>query len=135
YHIQRAGEDSLISLPLEPALGQYEYLPTDSSRLFFVPDLVADTPQQLLVPFMSGDSLPFSSLFQTIFFLIFLLCILLFAFFYNMEGSSFQDNFRNVFMPGKAATLLRKEQVTITEAWGELFLIFQTMLIATVVIF
>ncbi len=135
YHIQRAGEDSLISLPLEPALGQYEYLPTDSSHLYFVPDLVADAPQQFLLPFMSGDPLPFSPLLQTLFFLLFLLCFLLFAFFYNMEGSSFRDNFRNVFLSGKFATLLRKEQVTITEAWGELFLIFQTMLIATVVIF
>ena len=134
FHILRA-EDSLVSLPMEHVLGQYEYLPTDSSRLFFVPDLVADTPQQLLVPFMSGDSLPFSSPLQTLFFLLFLLCFLLFAFFYNMEGSSFQDNFRNVFMPGKLATLLRKEQVTITEAWGELFLLFQTMAIGTVVIF
>lgn len=135
YYIQRAGEDSLISLPVEPALGQYEYLPTDSSHLFFAPELVADAPQQLPLTFLSGDPLPFSPLLQTLFFLLFLLCFLLFAFFYNMEGSSFRDNFRNVFLSGKFATLLRKEQVTITEAWGELFLIFQTMLIATVVIF
>ena len=51
-----------------------------------------------------------------------------------MEGA-LSGQFQECFLSGKFATLLRKEQVTITEAWGELFLIFQTMLIATVVIF
>ncbi len=135
FQILRAEEDTLLSLPLQPSFGQFEYLPTDSNRLFFVPELMGDASQQLFSPFMTGDMLPFSSLLQTLFFLLFLLCFLLFAIFYSMEGSSFHGNFRNIFTPGRSVTLIRKDQVTITEAWGELFLIFQTILIGSIVIF
>lgn len=135
FHLLRAEEDTLLSLPQQPPFGQFDYLPTDSTRLFFVPEKMGDVAHQLVNSYMTGDNLPFSSLLQSLFFLLFLLCFLLFAIFYSMEGSSFQGNLRHAFTPGKSTNLIRKEQVTITEAWGEFFLLFQTMLVGSIVLF
>ncbi|MBZ4651435.1 MAG: putative rane protein [Proteiniphilum sp.] len=135
FHLMRAEGDSLMSLPLQPHFGAFEYLPTDSSRLYFVADSVTDRSLQMLSGFHAGDPLPYSPLLQGFFFLLLLLCFLLFAIFYRTEGSSLQSSFRNLFSLGRSAPLVRKEQVTTTEAWSELFLIFQTVMIVSMLVF
>ncbi|MDD2326938.1 MAG: DUF4271 domain-containing protein [bacterium] len=134
-HLLRAEEDSLLPHPLQPHFGQFEYLPTDSSRLFFAADHRMDTSFQVISRLYPGDPMPFSSSLQSLFFLLFLFFLLLFAVLFRKEGASFAGNFRNIFSMGKPALLMRKEQVTSTEAWGELFLVVQTMLVAGMLIF
>ncbi len=135
FHLMRAEEDSLMSLPLQPHFGAFEYLPTDSSRLYFVADTVTGRSLQMLSGFHAGDPLPFSPLLQGFFFLLLLLGLLLFAIFCRTESRSFQGSFRNLFTVGRSTPLLRKEQVTTTETWGELFLIFQTVMIVSMLVF
>src|SRR5690606_19871057 len=117
-HLLRAEEDSLLPHPLQPHFGQFEYLPTDSSRLFFAADHRMDTSFQVISRLYPGDPMPFSSSLQSLFFLLFLFFLLLFAVLFRKEGASFAGNFRNIFSMGKPALLMRKEQVTSTEAWG-----------------
>jgi hypothetical protein len=133
--IVRAEEQSVLPFSSLPELGDYTFLPTDSSRLFFDPDTTLNTSLQSLSNFYPGNPISSATVVQTLFFLLFLLCFLLFAFFYRREGSSFTGNFRSMFTTFRPPLIIRKEQVTITEAWGELFLFFQTMLITSILIF
>ncbi|MDD4800199.1 MAG: DUF4271 domain-containing protein [Proteiniphilum sp.] len=134
-HLMRAEEVLALSDSLQCNFGRFEFLPTDSTRLFFEPDSSPATLSQWFYPAYAGDPLPFSPWVQSLFFLLFLLCILLFAFIYRKEGVSLMGNFRYIFSLGKRTVLFRKEQVTITEAWGEFFLIIQTILMISMLLF
>lgn len=115
--------------------GGYEYLPTDKSHLFFDPDSVVTTTNPLFPSGIEGVTMPYSPWVSSGIFLLILLSFVLFAFIFHKEGNAFTVNFKQIFTFGKRTALLRKEQVTITEAWGEFSMIVQTILVLSVLLF
>ncbi len=114
----------------------FEYIPTDSTRLFFDVDtttFVASSEQ--MVQGFSGVILPFSQTIQSIFFLLFVFCFVILAFWFNREGPTLAANFKNIFSGGMRSRTIFKEEITTTGVWSEIFLIFQTILISTIVLF
>lgn len=84
----------------------------------------------------AGTALPFSPLVQSIIFLLFLACLFVFSIVYRNEGNALVGNFKNIFSgANRRQTSIYKHQITTAEIWGEFFLIFQTVLILSVVIF
>lgn len=113
----------------------FEYLTTDSSRLFFDIDTTAVAVQSSHSGF-EGIPLPISTFTESVIFLIFLACFMLFSLVFSREGTALIGNFRNVFTSGsRRHTSIYKEQITTTEIWGELFLIFQAAAIFAIVLF
>ena len=115
--------------------GGYEYLPTEGSHLFFEVDSTVMATSQFMPSGIASATMPFSLWASSIIFLLIMLCFLLFAFIFHKEGVALTANFKQIFTLGKRAALLRKEQVTITEAWGEFFMIVQTILIVSLLLF
>lgn len=115
--------------------GVYEYLPTDKSHLFFNSDTAVTGTSPLLLSGIEGVTMPFSPWTSSVIFLLMLVSFMLFAFIFHKEGVALTANFKQIFTLGKRAALLRKEQVTITEAWGEFFMIVQTILVITILLF
>jgi len=69
---------------------------------------------------------------NSLFFLIFLLCLSIFSFFYRISGESIRNRLEEEFRR-KRHSLSYKEQVTTADVWGEFFMIVQTILIAAMV--
>lgn len=121
---------------LRVGFSSFEYLHTDSTRLFFQTDstVVLAAREQLAQGF-SGIPLPFSQTIQSVFFLLFVLCFVFLAFWFNKEGPTLIANFKNIFSGGVRNRTVFKEQITATGTWSELFLVLQTVLISTIVFF
>ncbi|SFK29131.1 DUF4271 domain-containing protein [Proteiniphilum acetatigenes] len=115
--------------------GQYDLFPTDSTRLFFNFEEGTTLSMQLLPGGTMGVPLPFSPWIHSVFFLLFLFSFMLFAFIFRWEGTALKSNFKSVFSPGKPVSSVHKSQVTKTEAWGEFYLLLQTILIFSILIF
>ncbi len=124
-----------ITDSLQMNFGGYEFLPTRGTHLFFDVDTTVATTTQLISSGIAGTSMPFSPWASSFIFLLLLVCFVFFAFILHKEGVALLANFKQVFTLGKRAALLRKEQVTITEAWGEFFMIVQTILIFSLLLF
>jgi hypothetical protein len=115
--------------------GGYEYLPTDKSHLFFHTDTAVAGTNYWMPSGMEGIAIPFSPWASSVLFLLILVSIMLFSFVFHKEGVALTANFKYLFTLGKRAALHRKEQVTITEAWGEYFMIVHTILLITILLF
>lgn len=115
--------------------GEFEYLHTDQNKIFFELDsaeLLNTFGSQLGV---NGLALSFSPLLNTFFFILFFLCFITFAIIYNREGNSFTANYRSVFSLSRYPVTLYKEQVTAGEIWGEFYMILQSVLVFTIIVF
>lgn len=113
-----------------------DYLTTDSTNLFFKTDTTAATvSQELLTQEFLGTPLPYSQTIQSIFFLLFVLCFAVLAFWLNREGMTLAANFKNIFSGGVRTRSAFKQQITTSGIWSEVFLILQTSLIISMVAF
>ena len=120
---------------LQMNFGGYAFLPTERSSLFFDVDSTVTTINQMAPTGFAGTALPFSPWVSSVIFLLILLCFMLFAFIFHREGVTLTANFKQIYTFGKRTVILRKEQVTITEAWGEFFMVVQTILIVSLLLF
>ncbi len=114
----------------------FQVVPNDSAGLFFKPD--ASTLHALSsVADAAYVGIPraFPQLESSIFFLLFVFCFLLFSLFYRSERKTLFANFKNLVSFRKRIASVYKEQVTIREIWGELFLLFQTILVFSMIFF
>lgn len=111
----------------------FQVVPNDSLGLFFKPEE--------MVSYISVDAgyagIPrtFPQYESSIFFLFFVFCFLLFSLFYRSERKTLFADFKNLLGFRKRATSVYKEQVTVREIWAEMFLLFQTLLIFSMVYF
>lgn len=127
---------STSSGPFDAGFSDFEFLKTDSTRLFFDIDTTAAlAPHDQLIQGFPGIQMPFSPTIQSIFFLFFTLCFVALSFWFNKEGPTLAGNFKNIFSGGVRSRTIFKEQITTTGVWSEMFLVFQTVLIITMVIF
>lgn len=115
--------------------GGYEYLPTDQSHLFFQTDTAVAGTNYWMPSGMEGIAIPYSPWASSLLFLLIIVSFMLFAFIFHKEGVALTANFKYIFTLSKRAALRSKEQVTITEAWGEYFMIVHTILLITILLF
>ena len=114
----------------------FEYIPTDNTGLFFNVDSSTFSISSGQIPEgFSGVLLPFSQTVQSVFFLFFAFCFVIVAFWFNREGPTLAANYRNIFSGGVRRRTIFKEEITTAGIWSEFFLIFQTILILTIVFF
>ncbi len=115
--------------------GQYDLFPVDSSQLFFNFEEGTALSSQLLPGGTIGAAMPFSPGIHSAFFLLFLFSFMIFALVFRWEGTALKGNFKSVFTPGKHTPSIHKSQVTNTEVWGEFFLLLQTILVFSILLF
>ena len=109
----------------------YKVIANDSSGIHFKKDSIAYSIQ----PVENGKTgIPrnYPLYENSLFFLIFLFCFLLFSFFYRATGKSLLENLKEEFHLSHNSFTF-KEQVTVAEVWAEFFMIVQTILIAAMV--
>lgn len=125
-----------LSDSIQAGFSSFEYIPTDNTRFFFDVDtsVVTVSSGQMLEEF-SGLLLPFSQTVQSVFFLFFAFCFVIISFCFNREGPTLAANFRNIFSGRVRRQTIFKKEITTTGIWSEFFLIFQTILILTIVFF
>ena len=70
----------------------------------------------------------------SVFFIIFLLCFVVF-FLFSRERAALIGNFNTIISLKSRLAVTYKEQVTASEVWGEFFMIFQTILLFSMILF
>jgi hypothetical protein len=116
------------------SFGQFEYLSTTNNGVLFN-DSAYDNSYSLISKGMEGSlaSLPLQT--GSVFFIIFLLCFAIFSFVFSRERTTFTGNFNAIISLRSRPTATYKEQVATTEIWGEFFMIFQAILIFSIILF
>lgn len=115
--------------------GRFEVLPTDSHHILFSIDSLS-IPHMGISSFgNSGLPLPFSPLVNSVIFLLFICCLVIFSLVFHREGIAFTNNFKHLLSMRKRVASGFKEQVTTTEAWGEFFMLLQTVLVVAILFF
>lgn len=115
--------------------GQYDFFPTDSNRVFFNFTEAGTSSSPSLHEAIIGLPLPFSPWLQSFFFLLFLFCLILFAWVFHWEGAALKNSFKSALTFGRSVSSVHKNQVTKTEVWGGFYLFLQTLMIFTIIIF
>lgn len=115
-----------------------EIIPTNQSHVQFDVDSImaaAASASSSVSGGFSGVLLPAFQTIHTILFLLFLFCLAALSFWSNKEGMFFVSNFKELFSDGSGRKSIYKEQVTASSIWGGIYLVFQTVLVATMVLF
>ena len=113
---------------------QHETIATDSLRTFFAND---STTLAAGTPFGGFPGIPIVQplIQESIIFLLFTLCFAFSSIVFRGEGQALKGNFRNLLSFRSRDKAMFKEQITISEMWGEFFLLFQAVLIVSMVSF
>lgn len=112
--------------------GDFEFLPTSGHHLFFDVDSAVTLTGQFAP---TGMPLPHSSFVESLIFLLLLLSMVIFSLIFRKEGMALTANFRHIFSLGRPVQWVHKEQVTLTEAWGEFFMVVQTIVVLSILLF
>jgi len=119
--------------------GNFEYLPTDKTKLLFDIDTFTDSIISETLQFkMDGNlgSLPtISPLFSTAVFFLFLICFMVFSIIFSNRGSLFIGNFKKVLSLKNQSLSGYKHQVTTSEVWSDFFMIFQSISVFSIIVF
>jgi hypothetical protein len=120
----------------QKSFGQYGLYSADSIRLFSdFGESTVRSSMQLLSAGGAGMVMPFSSWIHSIFFLLFLFSFMLYAFVFRWEATTLKDSFKNILTLGKHSASIHKSQVTRIGSWGEFYLLFQAILIFSILLF
>ncbi|MEA4916468.1 DUF4271 domain-containing protein [Proteiniphilum sp.] len=126
---QAVSESSLMSF------GQYDFFPTDSTGFFWDLEKGVTLFTHTFPTGTMGVPMPSSPWIDSVFFLLFLFSFVIFTFIFRWEGTALKGNFKSVLTFGKHSTTVHKSQVTKTEAWGEFYLLLQTILLFSIFLF
>ena len=112
---------------------QFEYLPTSNNGLLFNGPL--DNSYSVVSNGFDGLSLIFPLQLGSIFFIVFLFCFAIFSFVFSRERTSLTGNFNTIISFRSRSATAYKEQVTTAEVWGEFFMIFQAILLFSIILY
>ncbi len=130
----RSEETSFKSDSLRWNFGQYEYLYTKNSGILFN-DSSFENSYSLISKGVEGSLLSFPMGIGSLFFIILLLCFVVFSFLFSRERTALTGNFNTIISLRSRSAATYKEQVTTAEVWGEFFMIFQALLLFSIIIF
>lgn len=120
--------------PLSVDFGRFEYLPLQDNHLLFAIDSTYLESLPAMMPTNAGVSMPLPGWVESIVFLLFVLCFVLFSFVYRGARGSFWRNFKNKLFIREKPLSGYKVQVTTAEVWGEFFMIGQTVVMTSIVL-
>ena len=133
FFLKREVPARVVTLKRE--LPEFEYLPTDTSKVFFQKSTASLTAQSIQTDGYYGIRMPFPPILTSTFFVVFLLCLVLFSIAVHQGKNALTSNLKNIFSFGVRDKSVYKEQITTSEVWGESFLIVQTVLLLSMVLF
>lgn len=116
------------------SFGQFEYLSTTNNGIMFN-DSVIENSYSLISKGIEGTLHAFPMQVGSAFFIIFLLCFVVFAFLFSRERTALIGNFNTIISLRSRPAVTYKEQVAVSEVWGEFFMIFQTILLFSIILF
>lgn len=112
--------------------GNYEYLSTNPQGVLFSPDSVLLHEKFSMFSGIEGSSFLLNPLMSGVLFSMFFICFIIFSFIFSKEGVALSGNFNSILSFSSRSSKGYKEQVTTTEVWGEVFMIFQSILLFTI---
>ena len=127
-------KDSLQPDSLSWSFGQYEYLPTDNLGVLFADSLKRGFFHKTTAG-IEGTLSAFSVNVGSVFFILLFSCFLVFSLIFYREGATLSGNFNTIFSFTKRKITGYKEQVTTAEIWGEFYMIFQAILILSIIFY
>lgn len=113
----------------------FEFLSTDSNRILFKDIDVSLFVKNTISEGIQGMALKIPQIERSVLFLILLFCLFLFAFIARYQGPSFISTIKNVFSFGIREINIHKQQITSSQVWGKLFLVLQTTLFTSIILF
>ena len=131
FFLQREVAIPVDTVPVNEFLS-HQFLPLDPSSVLY--NVEAFNPEAL---FAGLPSLARSFMQQqgSTVFLLFTLCFVLSAIIFRNSGRALLSNFGYIFTLGSPNKNLYNEQVTISDVWGHIFLVFQTLFIYAILFF
>ena len=127
-------KDVVASIDTIPAndFYSYEYLPLDSSKLFYDIERIGE---EVFFSGLEGITRPFIQQIGGVLFLVFTILFVFGALVFRNSGLSHFTGIRNIFSFGNHKKKINNEPITVTDAWSKLFYIFQTYLIFSIFFF
>lgn len=119
---------SVDSIPENDFLS-YQYLPLDSSKMFYDVDAIN---QGVVFSGLEGMLRPFMDQMSSLLFLAFTVLFVLSAFVFRNSGQSMFSNFAYLFTAGSRNKKYYSNQITTSDVWSNLFYIFQTFIIYSI---
>lgn len=110
----------------------YEYLPIDSSKLFYDIDRIG---QEVFFSGLEGVTRPFIQQIGGVLFLVFTILFVFGAIVFKNSGLSHFTGIRNIFSFDNSKKQTNNQPITVTDAWSKLFYVFQTYLIFSIFFF
>ena len=112
----------------------FDYIPTGDNSLFFSVDTLSiDAAGVRMVDGISGAPLLFTPTIQNVLFLIFACSFLLLSVFTKRDGISFLSNLKGLALFSSKSRSAFKEQITISSIWINIYMVFQTVTLSSVV--
>lgn len=111
-----------------------EVIPISDNRVAF-DTLATMMPAEKMFHGFPGAALSGTNLLGTIFFLFFLFCLVGLSFWSNKEGAYFAANLKKLFVYDAMQRSAYKEQVTTSGIWSGVFMVFQAVLLITMILF
>lgn len=110
----------------------YEYLPLDSSKVFYNVDAI---DQHAVFTGLEGLLRPFMQQYGSVVFLVFTLLFALSAIVFKRSGQALFGNIKYIFNIGKSNKNSYGQQVTTSDLWSNLFFILQTFVLYALLFF
>ncbi len=127
-------KEAIVSIDTKPAneFLSYQFLPLDSSKLFYNVDVFN---YEAVFEGMPAIVRPFIQQFGSILFLVFTILFVLGALTFRQSGRSLFSNFGYTFTLGGRNKTLYNEQLTTSDVWSHIFFVFQTIVFCSILFF
>lgn len=112
----------------------FEIIPTGKNKVLF-DTISSGIENEKIFNGFSGLPLPGFYFQDTIFFILFLFCLIGLSYWSNKGGSYFVANLKRFFVSDSSQRTTYKEQVTTSGVWSMVFMVFQTILFVTMILF
>ncbi len=132
YYLDKDVIVAVDTIPVNQFLS-YQFLPLDTSKLFY--NLEAFN-QEALFSGLPALMRPFMDQYASALFLVFALFLTFTSLIFIKSGRTLFNNFGNLFSLGSSnKNLFFNEQITTTDVWGQVFFIFQTIVLYSILFF
>ena len=131
FFLQKEVVASIDTIPKNEFLS-YQFLPLDSSKLLYN---VEAFNHEAVYTGLHAVVRPFMEQYGSLLFLVFALFFIISSFIYRSSGRTLFNNFGYIFTLGNRNKNLYNEQITTSDVWGHVFLVFQTIVFYSILFF
>ena len=131
FFLQKEVVASIDTIPRNEFLS-YQFLPLDSSKLL---NNVEAFNHEVVYTGLHAVVRSFMEQYGSLVFLVFALFFIISSFIYWSSGRTLFNNFGYIFTLGNRNKNLYNEQITTSDVWGHVFLVFQTIVFCSILFF